>query len=61
MFDANQHSSGEREYSLINAEDTGWFVWNITTFTLRDAVDLSAIEWPLGEGEFARAGELLWP
>ena len=52
---------GNENILLINAEYRGWFVWNITTFTLRDAVDLSAIEWPLGEGEFARAGELLWP
>ena len=56
MFAANQLSNGERKHTVINAEETGWFVWNMATYALRDAVNLSAIEWPTGEDEFVRAG-----
>ena len=28
MFAANQLSSGERKHTVVNAEETGWFVWN---------------------------------
>ena len=56
MFAANQLSNGERKHTVINAEETGWFVWNMATYALREAVNLSAIEWPTGEDEFVRAG-----
>jgi flavin reductase (DIM6/NTAB) family NADH-FMN oxidoreductase RutF len=46
----------ERKHTVLNAEETGWFVWNMATYDLRDAVNLSAIEWPADEDEFARAG-----
>ncbi|MEM7670312.1 MAG: flavin reductase family protein, partial [Pseudomonadota bacterium] len=34
----------------------GWFVWNMATFALRDAVNLSAMALPPGADEFERAG-----
>lgn len=56
MFAANQYSDGRRKHSVINAEDTGWFVWNMATWDLREAVNISAAEWPEGDDEFLRAG-----
>ena len=56
MFAANQLSSGERKHTVVNAEETGWFVWNMATYALREAVNISAMELPAGEDEFARAG-----
>ena len=56
MFAANQYSDGRRKHTVINAEDTGWFVWNMATYALREAVNISAMEWPDGDDEFDRAG-----
>jgi flavin reductase (DIM6/NTAB) family NADH-FMN oxidoreductase RutF len=56
MFAANQYSDGRRKHTVENAERTGWFVWNMATFALREAVNLSAMEWPEGVDEFAKAG-----
>lgn len=56
MFAANQYSDGRRKHSVVNAEETGWFVWNMATWDLREAVNVSAAEWPEGDDEFARAG-----
>jgi|GEM_PF-963122 len=44
MFAANQYPDGRRKDTVLNAERTGWFVWNMATFALKDAVNLSAIE-----------------
>ena len=56
MFAANQYSDGRRKHTVENAERTGWFVWNMATYDLREAVNISAVEWPDGVDEFARAG-----
>jgi flavin reductase (DIM6/NTAB) family NADH-FMN oxidoreductase RutF len=56
MFSANQNSSGVRKDTTINAERTGEFVWNLATYPLRNAVNISAEETPYGTDEFARAG-----
>jgi flavin reductase (DIM6/NTAB) family NADH-FMN oxidoreductase RutF len=56
MFAANPYSDGRRKHSVVNAEETGWFVWNMATFALREAVNISAMEWPEGSDEFAHAG-----
>jgi len=56
MFAANQLSSGERKHTVVNAEETGWFVWNMATYDLREAVNISAMEVPEGEDEFQHAG-----
>jgi flavin reductase (DIM6/NTAB) family NADH-FMN oxidoreductase RutF len=56
MFSANQGTQGKRKDSVENAEQTGQFVWNMATYDLRDAVNISAEELPHGVDEFERAG-----
>jgi flavin reductase (DIM6/NTAB) family NADH-FMN oxidoreductase RutF len=56
MFAANPYSDGRRKHTVLNAEATGWFVWNMATWALREAVNISAMEWPDGVDEFDRAG-----
>ena len=56
MFAANQLSNGNRKDTVINAEQTGWFTWNMATYALRDAVNISAMEFSSDEDEFERAG-----
>ncbi len=56
MFSANQDTGGNRKDSVRNAEQTGEFVWNMATYDLRDAVNISAEELPHGVDEFDRAG-----
>jgi flavin reductase (DIM6/NTAB) family NADH-FMN oxidoreductase RutF len=56
MFSANQTTQGERKDSVRNAEQMGQFVWNMATWDLREAVNISAQELPHGEDEFAHAG-----
>lgn len=56
MFAANQTSDGRRKDTVVNAEETGWFVWNMATYDLREAVNISAMELPSNEDEFIRAG-----
>jgi flavin reductase (DIM6/NTAB) family NADH-FMN oxidoreductase RutF len=55
MFSANQNSTGGRKNSVVNAEQAGEFVWNMATYALREAVNLSSEELPLGVDEFAIA------
>jgi flavin reductase (DIM6/NTAB) family NADH-FMN oxidoreductase RutF len=52
MFSANQTSTGHRKNSVVNAETAGEFVWNMATYALRDAVNLSSEELPHGVDEF---------
>ena len=54
MFSANQYPDGRRKDTVINAEETGWFVWNMATYDLREAVNLSAMALPPEESEFDR-------
>jgi Conserved protein/domain typically associated with flavoprotein oxygenases, DIM6/NTAB family len=54
MFAANQYPDGRRKDTVINAEETGWFVWNMATWDLREAVNTSAMALPRGESEFDR-------
>ncbi|OJJ30018.1 hypothetical protein ASPWEDRAFT_46741 [Aspergillus wentii DTO 134E9] len=56
MFSSNQTVEGVRKDTVINAEQTGQFVWNLATWDLRDAVNISAEQVPYGVDEFARAG-----
>jgi flavin reductase (DIM6/NTAB) family NADH-FMN oxidoreductase RutF len=56
MFSANQDTLGRRKNSVDNAEQTGEFVWNMATYDLRDAVNLSAQELPAGVDEFEISG-----
>jgi len=54
MFSANQYADGRRKDTVINAEETGWFVWNMATYALREAVNVSAMALPPHESEFDR-------
>lgn len=56
MFAANQYPDGRRKDTVLNAEQTGWFVWNMATFALREAVNLSAQAVAPGVDEFIEAG-----
>ena len=56
MFSANQTTDGRRKDSVRNAEDTGEFVWNMATYALREAVNLTGQEVPPEVDEFELAG-----
>jgi flavin reductase (DIM6/NTAB) family NADH-FMN oxidoreductase RutF len=56
MFAANQAPDSQRKDTVTNAEQTGYFVWNMATWDLRDAVNISAADFPPDVDEFARAG-----
>jgi flavin reductase (DIM6/NTAB) family NADH-FMN oxidoreductase RutF len=56
MFAANQSVSGGRKDTVRNAEDTGWFVWNMATWDLREAVNLSSRAVGSDISEFALTG-----
>lgn len=56
MFAANQSSSGNRKDTVHNAEQTGEFVWNMCSWDLREAMNISAQELPPGVSEIEAAG-----
>jgi flavin reductase (DIM6/NTAB) family NADH-FMN oxidoreductase RutF len=56
MFAANQSLLGGQKDSVRNAEETGWFVWNMATWDLREAVNISSSTVPAEVDEFELAG-----
>lgn len=52
LFCANQNTQGRQKDSVANAEATGEFVWNMATYALREAVNLTAQELPPEVDEF---------
>ncbi|HEX2967239.1 MAG TPA: flavin reductase family protein [Syntrophorhabdaceae bacterium] len=56
MFSANQNTGGMRKDSVVNAESTGAFVYNMVTYELREAMNRSAAEVPKDIDEFELAG-----
>jgi flavin reductase (DIM6/NTAB) family NADH-FMN oxidoreductase RutF len=56
MFAATQSRLGGRKDSVRNIEETGWFVWNMATWDLREAVNLSGQAVHPGVDEFQLAG-----
>ncbi|HEX4076411.1 MAG TPA: flavin reductase family protein [Candidatus Acidoferrales bacterium] len=56
MFSAGQNSRGRRKDTVVNAEQTGQFVWNMATYDLREAVNKSAEEVPPEVDEFDLSG-----
>ena len=54
MFAANRYPDGRRKDTVRNAEETGWFAWNMATWDLREAVNASAEALPHGDDEFLR-------
>jgi flavin reductase (DIM6/NTAB) family NADH-FMN oxidoreductase RutF len=55
MFAANQTTDGRRKDTVVNAEQTGEFVYNMATYHLREAVNLSAQQVPPEVDEFELA------
>ena len=43
MFSANNTHKGTPKDSATNAQESGFFVWNLATWDLRDAVNKSAM------------------
>jgi flavin reductase (DIM6/NTAB) family NADH-FMN oxidoreductase RutF len=56
MFSANTHFDGRRKDSVVNAEETGEFVFNMATWALRDAVVLTSHIMEPGIDEMVAAG-----
>ena len=56
MFAANQRTDGRRKDSVVNAEQSGEFVYNMVTYDLREAMNLSAQQAPPDVDEFELAG-----
>jgi flavin reductase (DIM6/NTAB) family NADH-FMN oxidoreductase RutF len=56
MFAANQSVLGGRKDTVRNVEETGWFVWNMATWELREAVSRSSRVLPPEVDEFEYAG-----
>ncbi|KAM7215032.1 hypothetical protein V8F06_009558 [Rhypophila decipiens] len=64
MFSANHQpdplypagGAGIQKDTARNVESTGVFVWNLATWDLRDKVNITAEQFPLGVDEFAKAG-----
>jgi flavin reductase (DIM6/NTAB) family NADH-FMN oxidoreductase RutF len=55
MFSSNQTITGERKDTVTNVEQTGNFVWNLATWDLREAVNITAEAVAYGVDEFERA------
>jgi flavin reductase (DIM6/NTAB) family NADH-FMN oxidoreductase RutF len=56
MFAANQRAAGGAKDSTVNVAEIGEFVWNMATYELRHAVNITSEEYPSDVDEFARAG-----
>jgi flavin reductase (DIM6/NTAB) family NADH-FMN oxidoreductase RutF len=56
MISANQRTVGKRKDTVVNIEATGEFVWNMATYDLREAVNLTSREFPPEVDEFEAAG-----
>ena len=56
MFSANQTTRGTRKDSVVNAESTGQFVWNMATWAQREAVNKTSEEIHSDRDEFEYAG-----
>jgi len=55
-FDAPASEAPRRKDSVVNAENTGEFVWNMATYDLRDQVNISSSPVPPEVDELAMAG-----
>ena len=56
MFSSNQTPSRHQKDTVRNVEATGIFCWQLATWDLREAVNISAEQVPYGVDEFDRAG-----
>ena len=56
MFASNQTPSQVQKDTVRNVEATGVFCWQLATYKLREAVNITAEQVPYGVDEFERAG-----
>jgi flavin reductase (DIM6/NTAB) family NADH-FMN oxidoreductase RutF len=56
MFAANQTPTDTQKDTTVNVEATGVFCWNLATYALRDAVNVSSEQVDASIDEFDRAG-----
>ncbi len=56
MFSANQTAAGARKNTVVNIEQNGEFVFNMATWALREAVNLTSEELGPEVDEFLHAG-----
>ncbi|KAJ8112580.1 hypothetical protein OPT61_g5086 [Boeremia exigua] len=56
MFSANQTPTAQQKDTVRNTEATGKFCWNLATWDLRAAVNVSAEQTAYGVDEFEKAG-----
>ncbi|KZM19694.1 FMN binding [Ascochyta rabiei] len=56
MFSANQTPTAQQKDTVINTEATGKFCWNLATYDLREAVNITAEQTEYGVDEFEHAG-----
>jgi len=56
MFSANQTPSARQKDTVVNAEATGKFCWNLATYDLREQVNITSEQVEYGVDEFERAG-----
>ena len=56
MFSANLNARGGQKDTVRNVIASGEFVWNMATWALREAVNLTSEELPANGDEFAHAG-----
>lgn len=55
MFSSNRTPLGKRKDTVNNAEETGFFAWNLATYALREQVNITAQQLDPGEDEFVHA------
>ena len=52
----NQDTNNRRKDTTVNIETTGEFVYNMVTWDLREAMNITAVAFPSDVDEFERAG-----
>jgi flavin reductase (DIM6/NTAB) family NADH-FMN oxidoreductase RutF len=55
MFSSNRTPEGKRKDTVINAESTGFFAWNLATYALREQMNITAQQLDPTEDEFTHA------
>jgi flavin reductase (DIM6/NTAB) family NADH-FMN oxidoreductase RutF len=56
LFSSNRTPAGLQKDTVINAQSTGFFGWNLATYELRDQVNITAQQLDYGQDEFHAAG-----
>jgi flavin reductase (DIM6/NTAB) family NADH-FMN oxidoreductase RutF len=55
MFSSNRTPEGKKKDTVINAESTGFFAWNLATYALREQMNITAQQLDPSEDEFTHA------